>query len=230
MRITIANIWIGKERLVHGIPVGPEFPRDVIEDVERDDLRVAAHVMRILDDFGFDALAHGGIRRFRQNGEHTPSRSAMPCVVFGNAHDVGEGMARVVGRGAHREKFRRIHDGELGEFFLQALGTAGQDGGFDDGDLAFADERQDALDDGEIETLGRSWRPDGDEDDVAVADLVFILDVRLLERVAHHLESAALEIVTVILANVPLPYKSYERFFRGHRAASITFFSPARKQ
>src|SRR3989344_3332890 len=96
LRVAIRDIRVGEQRLMDHAPISTEFPGKVIEDVEGDDLRVAAHVVRILDDLGFGRRGYEREWRLGKNGENRLCGLPMSDVILRKSDNVRERMRRVV--------------------------------------------------------------------------------------------------------------------------------------
>src|SRR3989344_2814453 len=96
LRVPMRDVRINGKRRIDDVPIPAELLRKIVEDVKRYDLRVAADVVRVLDELGLGRRAYELERRFRKHGEHFFRGFAMCRVIDRDADDIRERIRRIV--------------------------------------------------------------------------------------------------------------------------------------
>ena len=214
--VAIGDKRIGKNSAVHVVPVGAEFLREIVHDVEEDDLHIPARIVGIFEDLRFGARTNLRKGCLRKDFLHSLGREEMFRVVDGHSHEIGERVRRIMHVRGDGKEFRTVEEDDIGKIFLDILRRAGEYRRFDDGNLPLPHKLQHAPYDGIVESIGSRRCPHGDEHDIAIFYFVLVADIFLLKRIPHHGIAALFKVVRVCPAYPPLSDEADQRLIFSH--------------
>jgi hypothetical protein len=144
--IAIGNQRIVLDRFIYDIPIDAKLLPEIVHEVEKDDLRVATSIMRVLEDLRLGAFYDVGILRFRKRAHNFFCCHVVFGVAYRHADEVYKRMRGIVHVRSYREEFWAIENDLARKLFLQLGGRPRKDRRFDDGNFPVSYERQNTFD------------------------------------------------------------------------------------
>src|SRR3989338_10136522 len=124
--VAIRDKRVGENGAVHVVPVGTELLREIVHDVEEDDLNVSARIVGIFEYLRLGARTDLRKGRARKDFLHAFGCKEMLRVVDGHADEIRKGVRGIVYVRGDRKEFGAVEKDNIGKILLDLLRRAGE--------------------------------------------------------------------------------------------------------